>query len=111
MKRVLTMIWGCTLLLSACSKSTSTPDNGNKQDTTQTPSKPSKELMVGTWVYVSVTSDDPDNPNPLDYALPMIWPHLMLTAHGCQTITGQYAIPTQPMFLAHGILIITLCLF
>lgn len=66
MKRLLTLICGCALLLSACSKNTATPDNGNKQDTTQTPTKPSKELMVGTWVFVSVISDDPDNPTPLD---------------------------------------------
>ena len=50
-----------TLLLSACSKKTATPNNPNPTST-----KPPKELMVGSWGYVSVTSDDPDNPNPLD---------------------------------------------
>ncbi len=59
------MICGCTLLLAACSKNSATSGNGNNNPT-PTPATPPKEIMTGSWLFVSVTSNDPNNPSPLD---------------------------------------------
>lgn len=59
-QRLIVYTFLAVTLLSACAKETATPNNQNP-----TPTTPPKELILGTWSYVSVTSDDPDNPTPL----------------------------------------------
>ena len=65
MKSIITTTFAALLLLTACSKNTATPDNDNNNQTPP-PTTPPKELMVGSWTFVSVTSNDPNNPSPLD---------------------------------------------
>lgn len=63
MRSILIMMMAvCTL--AACKKDNTT-NSTPTPNPAPTPTKTNKELITGTWLIVSVTSNDPGNPNPL----------------------------------------------